>query len=83
MPAASDRPTASAEDYAATFEGNPRGARVLEDLMARFGGVIYVKGGLEGDRETCYRAGSRRVLDHVLAQINRANGAPDPNDEET
>lgn len=68
------------ESYARVFENHAEGRLVLEDLTARFGGGIYVKGGLEGDRQTCFNAGRRSVLDFILGRINQANGVE--NDEE-
>ena len=65
---------ATAEAYARVFENNAEGRVILEDLTARFGGGIYVKGGLEGDRQTCFNAGRRSVLDFILGRINQANG---------
>ena len=70
-------PKATADDYQQVFEGHPQGALILEDLVARFGGNPYVRGGLDAQRETDFRAGCLRVVSHILAQINRANGAPD------
>jgi len=61
-------------DYRRIFEEMPGGAPVLEDLTKRFGKEAYVKGGTEGDRETCYRAGQRSVLDYILRRINEADG---------
>lgn len=63
------------EVYARVFENHAEGRMILEDLTARFGGGIYVKGGLEGDRQTCFNAGRRSVLDFILGRINQANGA--------
>ena len=62
--------------YARVFEGHHEGVLILEDLTARFGGALFVKGGEEGRRETDYRLGRRAVLDFVLGQINQANGSP-------
>jgi len=62
------------EAYARVFENHAEGRLILEDLTARFGGGIYVKGGLEGDRQTCFNAGRRSVLDFILGRINQANG---------
>jgi hypothetical protein len=56
------------------FENHAEGRVILDDLTARFGGGIYVKGGLEGDRQTCFNAGRRSVLDFILGRINQANG---------
>jgi len=64
--------------YARVFEGHHEGALILEDLTARFGGALFVKGGEEGRRETDYRLGRRAVLDFILGQINQANtGEPE------
>ena len=67
----------SPADYKRIFEEMPGGSQVLEDLARRYGREAYVKGGTEGDRETCYRAGQRSVLDFILMQINRADGVND------
>lgn len=65
------------EDYRRIFEEMPGGPQVLDELTRRFGREAYVKGGTEGDRETCYRAGQRSVLDFILMQINKADGVND------
>lgn len=65
---------ATPEAYARVFENHAEGRVILEDLTARFGGGIYVKGGIEGDRQTCFNAGRRSVLDFILGRINQANG---------
>ena len=62
--------------YARVFEGHHEGVLILEDLTARFGGALFVKGGEEGRRETDYRLGRRSLLDFILGQINQANNAP-------
>nr|WP_085802945.1 hypothetical protein [Klebsiella pneumoniae] len=67
----------SPADYKRIFEEMPGGAEVLAEITRRFGREAYVKGGTEGDRETCYRAGQRSVLDFLLMQINRADGVND------
>lgn len=67
----------SPADYKRIFEEMPGGAEVLDEITSRFGREAYVKGGTEGDRETCYRAGQRSVLDFILMQINRADGVND------
>ena len=66
--------TVPPEAYARVFENHAEGRLILDDLTARFGGGIYVKGGLEGDRQTCFNAGRRSVLDFILGRINQANG---------
>jgi hypothetical protein len=68
--------------YARVFEGHHEGAEILEDLTARFGGALFVKGGEEGRRETDYRLGRRSVLDFIIGQINQANAVDPPDDAE-
>ncbi|HDS1149910.1 TPA: hypothetical protein QDZ66_000625 [Pluralibacter gergoviae] len=67
----------SPADYKRVFEEMAGGPQVLDELTRRFGRAAYVPGGAEGDRETCYRAGQRSVLDFILMQINRADGVND------
>lgn len=67
----------SPADYKRVFEEMAGGPQVLDELTRRFGRAAYVPGGTEGDRETCYRAGQRSVLDFILMQINRADGVND------
>ncbi len=66
--------------YARVFEGHHEGTAILDDLTARFGGALFVKGGEEGRRETDYRLGRRAVLDFILGQINQAHEAPHADD---
>lgn len=69
----------TAETYRNLFDLDINGMRVLEHLAATFGKSIYVRGGHEADRESCFRAGQNDVLQFILKQINRAN---DPNYKE-
>lgn len=73
---------ADAAMYARVFE-HGEGALVLEDLTARYGGALFVKGGEEGRRETDYRLGRRALLDFILGQINQANGTPPDEDTDS
>jgi hypothetical protein len=68
------------QDYAALFEDDRRGAAVLDHLTRLFAGKVYVKGGTEADRQTCYNAGKRDVIEFIVNQINRAHGV-DVNEE--
>lgn len=76
-----DLDQAQPQDYADIFEANKQGALILDALVRRFGGAIYVKGGLEGDRQTAFNAGRRDVLDHILNQINLSNGVQENESE--
>jgi hypothetical protein len=65
------------EDYARVFEGDPVGARILEDLVERYGGNPYKPGGLEAQRQTDFNAGKLEVVNFLLRKINQAHGADD------
>lgn len=69
------------EQYKAIFEDDLRGAALFDDLYRRFATKVYVKGGHEADRQTCYNAGQRDVIEFIVSQINRAHGV-DANLEE-
>jgi len=63
---------ATAEDYVATFEGFKPGTKVLEDLLARFHDrPVYVRGGLEGQRETEARAAQKEVVGYILRKLGQ------------
>lgn len=62
------------EMYARVFENHAEGKLILEDMVRRFCGSTYVRGGHEADREQCYRAGRYDVIQHILNQINIAAG---------
>lgn len=63
-----------AETYARVFENHAEGAQILEELVSRFGGNPYKRGGLEAQRETDFRAGQLSVVTFILNRINTANG---------
>lgn len=77
-----DLSKATPQDYLEIFEINPHGALILEELVERFGGSIYVRGGHEAERQTTFNAGRRAVLDFILGRISLASGAPEPTDGE-
>lgn len=68
--------------YARVFE-NGEGALVLDDLVSRFGGALFVNkaDGSDGRRETDFRLGRRSLLDFVLGQIDQANNVDPPQDD--
>ena len=78
---ATQGPALPPEVYARVFENHAEGAQVFEELVARFGGNPYVRGGHEADRETAYRAGQNRVVQFILGRINQAHGAEPESDE--
>lgn len=63
------------EMYARVFENHAEGVLILEDLVRRFGSNPYVRGGIEGQRQTDFNAGALSVPTFILNQINRASGA--------
>jgi hypothetical protein len=63
--------------YARVFEDHHEGRVIFEDLVRRYAGALYVKGGRAGERQTLVNLGARRVIDHIVAQINRSKGVPD------
>lgn len=65
------------DTYLDVFERHPAGAAVLEDLIARFTQPAVTDGGIDAVLKTYQRMGQRRVLDHILLQINRAHDVPD------
>ena len=69
------------ETYLDVFERHPAGAAVLEDLIKRFTQSAVTEGGIDAVLKTYQRMGQRRVLDHIINQINRANNVPDTQGE--
>lgn len=68
--------------YHRVFVGHHEGAKVLEDLVARFHDrAIFVPGGEEGARETQRRAAQHEVIGFILRVIGQAN-VIDPDDKE-
>jgi hypothetical protein len=69
------------EDYQSLFEHNQLGERILEDLTQKFARPQVTAGGIDAVLQTYERGGMRKVLEHIVNQINRANGV-DANAEE-
>ena len=69
------------ETYLDVFERHPAGAAVLEDMIKRFTQPAVTDGGIDAVLKTYQRMGQRRVLDHIINQINRANNVPDTQGE--
>jgi hypothetical protein len=59
----------SAASYLATFELHPDGRAVLDDLQQTFGKSPFVPGAPD---QTAFNCGARAVLEHILAQIDKA-----------
>jgi hypothetical protein len=71
------------EAYARVFENSPDGAAVLEELVRRFARPHVRTGGIDGIRESDFRAGQRSVTEFIVGRINTSTGYPDPPTEET
>lgn len=67
--------------YRRLFEDNADGVAVLEDLVKRFSQPQVSAGGIDAVLKTYERGGMRKVLDHILGQINLAHGVPDVPEE--
>lgn len=63
--------------YRRLFEDSQDGVAVLEDLVKRFSQPQVSAGGIDAVLKTFERGGMRKVLDHILGQINLAHGVPD------
>lgn len=72
---------ADAAMYARVFEQHAEGALVLEDLVQRFGGRLFVEGGEDGRRKTDFNLGKRALLDFILGQVNKAHDVAPADDQ--
>lgn len=68
--------------YKQVFEDDRRGAAILEHLTQLFARPAVTTGGIDAVLQTYHRDGQRRVLEHIVTQINRANGVKDPNEDQ-
>ncbi len=75
-------PQARAALYRDVFEVDKRGAAVLEHLVLMFSKGAKVEGGIDAVLTTYHRLGEHSVVQHIVNQINRANGVSDPNQEQ-
>lgn len=71
------------ELYRAIFEQDRRGAAILEKLVQRFSRPAVTEGGIDAVLKTYSRMGEQAVVQHIVRQINLANGVNDQqeNDE--
>lgn len=64
--------TATPQTYSRIFEGHGDGVAILEDLTARFyDRQSFVRGGVEGARQTDFNEGRRSVVHFILSQIGQ------------
>lgn len=63
--------------YAQVFEGDTRGAAILEELVQRFSRPAVTTGGIDAVLKTYHREGARSVVEFIVARINQANGVED------
>lgn len=77
-------PRQVADMFKRVFEDHHEGRQVLEILIQRFARNAVTTGGIDAILKTYQQDGSRKVLDHIMNQINTANGLRDDgnNDQE-
>lgn len=66
-----------AELYRQIFEVDQRGALILERLVVLFSKPASTNGGIDAVLKTYLHMGENNVVQHIVQQINRANGVPD------
>lgn len=67
-------PDVTPELFREIFEIDKRGAALLEHLITRFTQPAVTDGGIDAVLKTYERMGQQKVLQHIVGQINRANG---------
>jgi hypothetical protein len=72
----------SPEAYARVFEQTPEGQAVQQDLVRRFARGPVFQGGIDGVRQSDFRAGQRSVIEFIVNRANQATAYPDPPQEE-
>ncbi len=77
MTRGTERPACTPEMYREVFESSMAGQVVLDDLVARFTERAVTDGGIDAVLKTYLRMGENNVVQHIVRQINRANGVPD------
>lgn len=67
--------------YHDCFEKSKSGQIVLAHLVSKFGRArVHTDGGIDAVLKTYTANAQRSVVDHILVQINRANGVQEPDD---
>lgn len=67
-------PEITPEMFKEVFDEHPTGRIILEHLIVRFTRPAVTDGGIDAVLKTYLRQGCRMPLDHIINQINRANG---------
>jgi hypothetical protein len=67
-------PEVTPELFREIFEVDKRGAAILEYLVTRFSRPAVTDGGIDAVLKTYERMGEQKVVQHIVGQINRANG---------
>ena len=65
------------ELYRQIFEVDKRGAAILEHMIKRFSKPASIEGGIDAVLKTYLHMGEHAVIQHIVANINRANGVTD------
>lgn len=71
-----------ADMFKRVFEDHHEGRMCLELLIRRFARNAVTVGGIDAVLKTYQQDGSRKVLDHIMNQINIANGLRGDGDNE-
>jgi len=64
----------SPEDYKAIFEDHKTGAKILDELIARFGVLPSNSNGIDRVLNQFEYSGQRKVIEFIALRINQANG---------
>lgn len=68
------------EAYRRVFCNDPEGQAVFVDLVQRFyDRELYVRGGVDSERETLHRVGMRSVIIDIMRQIAETPTQPEDN----
>ena len=75
--------TATPETYSRIFESHGDGVVILEDLTRRFyDRRSFVRGGVEGARQTDFNEGRRSVVHFILSQLGQVQRGETGDDDE-
>lgn len=75
--------TPTPQDYKLIFEDHRVGAAILDHLLVRFKPKVVTVGGIDAVLQTYRHAAHREILEFIVSQMNRANGVPDANADQS
>lgn len=62
------------DEYALIFEDNKTGAKILDDLVKRFGRIPSRNNGIDRVLDQFEYAGQRKVIEYIVLKINQSHG---------